>query len=297
MGRFPWRTLGCRSAVGLESPTNSKSWDQSQHSKGTLAARPPQSVLDAHAPCGLRSPQRAPGGVIGVTKTGTETNVILVGWVQEYLRSQLQEGTPDALLTAAWDEFYRVYDLLMRRFAFSRGLSGSDVDDCVQAVWLEVATGFCEFEHAADHSGLRSWIYTLVRSKAGDLLRKRARRPAESLDAARAVGHEPVDREADPTKLMDRQWERALLETLLEELRQEVSETNWNLLRMRCLEGRDVPEVAAALGLSSEQVWYRQRRLMKKLQARVALFTGQTFGSDENAPDPDADDPNADDET
>ena len=218
-----------------------------------------------------------------MAKTGTETNVVLVGWVQEYLRSQLQVGTPDALLTAAWDEFYRVYDVLMRRFAYSRGLYGSDVDDCVQAVWLEVATGFGDFKQATDRSGLRSWLYTLVRSKAGDILRKKSRRPAESLDAARAVGNEPVDREADPTKLMDRQWERALLETLLEELRQEVSETNWNLLRMRCLEGRDVPEVAAALGLSSEQVWYRQRRLMKKLQARVALFTGQTFGSDDDA--------------
>jgi RNA polymerase sigma factor (sigma-70 family) len=227
-----------------------------------------------------------------VTKTGTETNVVLVGWVQEYLRSQLQEGTPDALLTAAWDEFYRVYDVLMRRFAYSRGLSGSDVDDCVQAVWMEVATGFGNFEHAADRSGLRSWLYTLVRSKAGDILRKRSRRPAESLDAARAVGNEPVDREADPTKVMDRQWEQALLETLLEELRQEVSEINWNLLRMRCLEGREVPEVAAALGLSSEQVWYRQRRLMKKLRARVAVFTGQTLGS--NGPDEETDDHNAD---
>jgi len=55
---------------------------------------------------------------------------------------------------------------------------------------------------------------------------------------------------------------------------------------MRCLEGREVAEVAAELGLSSEQVWYRQRRLMKKLQARVAVFTGQTLGSeDEGAGD------------
>ena len=216
-----------------------------------------------------------------MTKVGTETNAVLVGWVQEYLRTQLQEGTADVFLTAAWDEFYRVYDDLMRRFAFSRGLAACDVDDCVQAVWLEVASGFDAFERPAGQAGLRAWLYALVRSKAGDLLRKRARRPAESLDAARAEGREPVDREADPTRLMDRQWEQALLETLLEELRQEVSETNWNLLRMRCLEGRDVPEVAAALGLSSEQVWYRQRRLMKKLQARVAVFTGQTLGGDE----------------
>ncbi len=227
-----------------------------------------------------------------MSKVGTETNAVLVGWVQEYLRSQLQEGTPDALLTAAWDEFYRVYDVLMRRFAFSRGLSAADVDDVVQAVWMEVATGFTDFERPEGRSGLRSWLYALVRSKAGDLLRRKARRPAESLDAARAAGVEPVDRDADPTKVMDRQWEQALLETLLEELRQEVSETNWNLLRMRCLEGREVPEVAAELGLSSEQVWYRQRRLMKKLQARVALFTGQTFSRDDDESarnDPDAD--------
>jgi RNA polymerase sigma factor (sigma-70 family) len=219
-----------------------------------------------------------------VTKAGSETNIVLVGWVQEYLRSQLQQNTPDALLTAAWDEFYRVYDDLMRRFAVARGLSGSDVDDCLQAVWLEVASSFGDFEHPVDHSGLRSWLYMLVRSKAGDLLRKKLRRPAESLDAAREFGAEPLDREGDPTQVMEKEWERALLETLLEELRQEITETNWRLLRMRCLEGREVADVAAELGLSSEQVWYRQRRLMKKLQARVALFTGQSLGGDEDVP-------------
>jgi hypothetical protein len=58
-------------------------------------------------------------------------------------------------------------------------------------------------------------------------------------------------------------------------------------LRMRCLEGREVPDVAAELGLSSEQVWYRQRRLMRKLQSRVAVFTGQAMGSDEDDGDED----------
>jgi len=127
----------------------------------------------------------------------------------------------------------------------------------------------------------------LVRSKAGDLLRKKLRRPAESLDAAREFGAEPLDRQAYPTQLMEKEGERALLETLLEELRQEIAETNWRLLKMRCLEGREVADVAAELGLSSEQVWYRQRRLMKKLQARVAVFTGQTLGGDEQDPEPD----------
>jgi RNA polymerase sigma factor (sigma-70 family) len=215
-----------------------------------------------------------------VPEIGGATNVILLGWTQQYLRALVEQETPDSMLAAAWDEFYRVYDGLMRRFAIARGLVGSDVDDCLQAVWMEVASRLGQFERPDSQAGLRSWLYTLVRSKAGDLLRRRQRRPAESLDAAREAGHEPADRESDPGRIIDQDWERALLETLLEELRQEVSDINWRLLRMRCLEGRDVPAVAAELGLTSEQVWYRQRRLMRKLQARVAVFTGQEMGGD-----------------
>jgi len=205
---------------------------------------------------------------------------MLLGWTQQYLRARVEEETPDSMLAAAWDEFYRVYDGLMRRFAIARGLVGSDVDDCLQAVWMEVASRLDKFERPDSQAGLRSWLYTLVRSKAGDLIRRRQRRPAESLDAAREAGHEPADRESDPARIMDQDWELALLETLLEELRQEISDINWRLLRMRCLEGRDGPGVAAELGLTSEQVWYRQRRLMRKLQARVAVFTGQEMGGD-----------------
>lgn len=221
-----------------------------------------------------------------MTSGGTQTNLILLGWTQEYLRSLLAEGTSDSVLSAAWDEFYRVYDALMRRFAIARGLSGADVDDCLQAVWLQVASSLGEFRHPEQHAGLRSWLYTLVRSKASDMLRSRGRRPADSLDAAREAGHEPADREADPAKSLEQEWERALLETLLEELRQEVSETNWRLLQMRCLEGREVADVARELGLESEQVWYRQRRLLKKLQARAAVFTGREFAEDDGPDEP-----------
>jgi len=215
---------------------------------------------------------------------GTKTNVILLGWTQEYLRTVLAEGNPDSVLAAAWDEFYRVYDGLMRRFAMARGLVGADVDDCVQAVWMQIASSLGEFEHPESHAGLRSWLYTLVRSRAGDLLRRKSRRPAESLDRARDAGYEPADPVADPGRQLEKEWEHALLETLLDELRQEISEINWRLLKMRCLEGREVPVVASELGLSSEQVWYRQRRLLKKLRARVAVFTGQSFAADEDDP-------------
>jgi RNA polymerase sigma factor (sigma-70 family) len=197
---------------------------------------------------------------------------------QEFLRARLQGRTPDTVLAAAWDDFYRVYDGLIRRFVLAQGLRGADVDDCVQEVWVEVVSRLEAYEHDPDRPGLRAWLSTIVRNRATDQIRRRARRPAQSLEELREAGREPGTAEADPAHLFECAWERLLLATLVSELRREVSDTNYRLLCLRLLEGRAVADVAAALGLAPEQAWYRQYRLLKKLQVRLALYTGKPFG-------------------
>jgi len=204
-----------------------------------------------------------------------QTNVVLLGRTQEYLRSLLAQGPSDSVLAVAWDEFYRIYDDLMRRFAISRGLRGADVDDCVQAVWMEIASHLMEFERPAERSGLRSWLYTLVRNKGCDVLQRRARRQTESLDVARRTGQEPVDRGLDPRDVIDGHWKQSLLEALLQDLRNQISEKNWRLLQMRFVEACSVSEVATELGLAQAEVRYRQHRLVKKLRRRAAALTGE----------------------
>ena len=70
-----------------------------------------------------------------------------------------------------------------------------------------------------------------------------------------------------------------MLQTLLAELCSEVSDLNFRLLKMRFVEDRAVPEVAAALNLTPEQVRVRQHRLLKKLRAMQAVYTGEQFGN------------------
>jgi RNA polymerase sigma factor (sigma-70 family) len=205
-----------------------------------------------------------------------QTNTVLLGWTQEYLRSLLVKDAGDSILALAWDEFYRIYDDLLRRFAAARGLKGQDVDDCLQAVWMEIAARLTDFERPEMRPGLRSWLYTLVRSESCDLLKRRARQKVESLDVAR---HVPAVASPDPLEAMERQWKQALLQTMLQEIRHEVSATNWRLLEMRFMLGSDVAQVAADLGLSSEEVRYRQRRLLNKLRRRAAALTGDLAAS------------------
>jgi len=178
------------------------------------------------------------------------------------------------VLAQAWDEFYRVYSCLVRRFVLAQGLRGADADDCVQELWKTVAVKLADFQRPPHRPGLRAWLHTIVRNKATDFLRSRLRHRARGLDSALAPKDEPCSREPDPPAAIELEWERAMLQTALDELRLRVSEINYRLLVMRVLEGRSEAETAAALQLTPEQVRHRKYRLQRQLQSLLSVFTG-----------------------
>ena len=200
---------------------------------------------------------------------------------QEFLRTAMAERMPDSMLTAAWDEFYRVYDVLIRRFVIARGVRGTDVDDCVQDVWGEVAKRFVDFEITSE-AGLRSWLFTLVRSRATDMFRRHSRNPTALLGDSLQAGLEPQGREPDPSARYDDAWDDAVVQTMVLKLEAEVSELNFEIFRLRSLEGIGVSETADRVGITSDQVRYRHHRAMKKLKSIASLYLGREFHSDES---------------
>lgn len=211
----------------------------------------------------------------GQLNQGMTTNVVLLEQTKCYLEAQLQHLAPDSALAQAWDEFYRVYSSLIRRFVLAQGLRGADADDCVQEVWKTVAVKLADFQRPPERPGLRAWLYTIVRSKATDFLRSRLRHQARGLDSALAPGDEPCGREPDPAAALEHQWQRAMLQTALDELRLRVPEINYRLLVMRVLEGRSEAETAASLQLTPEQVRHRKYRLQRQLQSLLSVYTGR----------------------
>jgi len=206
------------------------------------------------------------------------TNISLLEQTQAYLQAMLQRRAPDTLLSQAWQEFYRVYSDVIRRFVIVHGARGADVDDCVQEVWSAVALRLTDFEHPRDRPGLRAWLYAVVRSKTTDVIRRNVRRPSQNLEACIEKGDEPTSGEPDPAAALERQWEATMVRTAMDELRQQVSETNYRVLEMRTIEGCSEAETAAALDLTSEQVRYRKHRTQRKLQALLAVYRGEQFG-------------------
>jgi RNA polymerase sigma factor (sigma-70 family) len=193
-----------------------------------------------------------------------------------FLKQRLQRLAPDAVLTHAWDGFYRTYTNMLRRMAAEFHLDAGESEDLVQEVWLQVIIHLQEFKWQQHGGGLRGWLYTLIRNKALNLFRQKVRHPVRL--AGDMERHDVADQAPGPAEEWEAGWDRELMHTLLAELKKKVSPVNHRLLVLRWIEDRPLPEVAQLLKLSEKQVVYRQQRLFRKLRAAQALYRGEPFG-------------------
>ena len=213
--------------------------------------------------------------IFSVENSFEQTNLELLDKTQAYLRARLETGGANTTLGLLWNRFYSLYDALIRKFASSRGLRGHDLDDCIQSVWMRVATRLSDFEHPRQRPGLRSWLYTLVRNESYDVMYRRKESRFENLEDFRRIQGDPIDPEVDPVEIVDRKWRKALLKTILTDMREEMTDRNWKLLEMRFGQGATVEQTASNLGLTADEVRYRQSRLLKKIRRRAAALTGE----------------------
>ena len=181
-----------------------------------------------------------------------------------YLRDP-RAASPEA--QAAWSEFHAAVDPTVRAFAGRFFKSSSDLDDCSQEVWIDLIRNLPDFDFDQSRGRFTSWLYAIVRNKATDIVRRQARRPAEPITAA----VDQPDRDAEsPADSLERNAAIDSVRAALDTLRLRTTPDNYRLLHMRHVEGRDVADVAEALGITPSQVWAREHRLKGKLKKMLS---------------------------
>ena len=180
----------------------------------------------------------------------------------EYLRLSSRGCRPHATEQAAWEKFFPWCDGTIRRFAMRFRHRGVDPDECAQETWVDLMRRLPRFEHDHTRGRFSSWLYTVVRNKAHDLLRTRLRRPAAPLAEAPVV----ASKDSSPDRAVQLEEERSVVRDALSRLRERSSEQSYQVLQLRFVEGLCAKEVADALGLSPEQVWVREHRIKRKLR-------------------------------
>jgi RNA polymerase sigma factor (sigma-70 family) len=169
----------------------------------------------------------------------------------------------------AWDNFYKVYDPLIRRLAVTCGARAVDLDDCVQEVWIALVTRLGEFRLDSHRGRFRSWLYCLVQSKATDLVRRRTRHPLDRLTPELEIAL--FGSACDPAFEYELHRRRVLVHRVLDALRQKVPARSYRVFYLHWMEGRTIPEIAATLGLTPEQVWILNHRTKQKFRCLVKM--------------------------
>lgn len=191
----------------------------------------------------------------------------LVNAAGAYLRATAAGADPGPVLRDDWDRFYPACDGTIRNFSTRFFRRPCDIDDCAQEVWIDLVKNLPAFTLDDTRGRFTSWLFTIVRNKAADATRRAARRPAEALPGSSAVTFEADD---DPVVALERKSDVQYVRDALAKLKRQTSPENYQILHLRQIEGRDVSEVAATLGISPRQVWAREHRMKRKLREVLA---------------------------
>jgi len=162
-----------------------------------------------------------------------------------------------ALDPRAWrqlfdEQYQRVYN-----YALVRTGNLADADDIAASVFVEAVKGIRGFNYRG--TPVAAWLFRIAHNETVDLLKRRQRTQAESIDVAEASRQLAA---TDAFAVSD-EWRevRDGIGALKPEHR--------DVLMLRLVEGRSVAEVAAMLGKSEGAIKVTQMRALQSLRGKL----------------------------
>jgi RNA polymerase sigma factor (sigma-70 family) len=188
-----------------------------------------------------------------------------------------------------WRKFFNTYWKLLYGVAVKSGLTDAEAQDAVQETVIAVARHMPEFRYNPTQCSFKSWLLLLARQRIVHQLRKRnkpgsaANRvhgPAVTVTAGRAAGDNTdlatVDRLPDPNGLQleaiwDAEWQKHSLTTVLERVKQQISDRQFQIFDLYVLQNWPAQEVARTLRVSRAQVYLARHRVGRLFRAEMRL--------------------------
>jgi RNA polymerase sigma factor (sigma-70 family) len=166
----------------------------------------------------------------------------------------------------SWRRFFNLYWKLMYNVARRAGLDVEAAQDVVQETVICVARRIPGFEYDPARGTFRQWLLRIVRRRIADTLRKKYREGVHREFGAAALYDNPAAAQvADPAEgleqIWDQEWERAIFEAAVTQVRQKVNAKQFQIFDYSVLKGWPAAKVAATLGLNSAQVYLARHRV------------------------------------
>lgn len=164
----------------------------------------------------------------------------------------------------AWTLFVRLYTPLIFYWARRVGMSDPDAADLVQEVFAALVQKLPDFTYDRQKS-FRGWLRTVTLNKWRDQQRRKAARPAETLDSLSDITV------ADPAEsFWEQEYHQQLVNRALELMKTDFQPTTWQACWQHLVCDRPAAEVAAELGISVDSVYAAKSRVLRRLRQQLA---------------------------
>ncbi len=200
----------------------------------------------------------------------------LLAAVKRHLRHLADGQETDAKeLQSEWEEFYALYDPVLRRFYYSFKFTQSETDNLVQDVWIKVQNALTkEFEYQPGPGCFRAWLRTIVERTVKDALDKLKGQQRLGRSATTKTLRELIDKNAeDASEVFDREETRDQVHEVIARMREEGLSSQADLLERRYIDGQQPVDIAADLGKTPEAVRQALARARESFRRTVGRMS------------------------
>lgn len=170
---------------------------------------------------------------------------------------------------AAWEEFVEIYAPLLYGLARRRGLQDADACDLTQEVLRAAVKALPRFTLDPQRGKFRQWLFTIALNELRKLVQASKRQPRGSGDPST---QKQLERQAvceDDEAVWNQKYQKRLFHWAAEKARRHFRESTWQAFWRTAVEGQEVRDVAASLGLSVGAVYVAKSRVLARIQALV----------------------------
>jgi len=172
----------------------------------------------------------------------------------------------------AWIEFVEIYEPLIHCLARAKGVQEADADDLAQDVFRTVADAIERWDPDPARGSFRAWLSRIARNLIINFLAARRRQTASfgtgGTEMIELLEAQPAG-DADSSLLFDIEYRRQIFAKAAQCARMHFQETTWLAFWHTAVEGRDLAEVSAELGLTPGALYVARSRVMARIRQEI----------------------------
>lgn len=166
----------------------------------------------------------------------------------------------------AWDKFASVWGKVLLRFFRSKGLGQQSAEDAVQEVMrkLFVAMSRDQFERDGKKKKLKHFVFMIARQQFANQIERFEVKPGSpgGSDFREHLAAIPGENESD-------EFEACAVSVLLDAVKNEVGEENWQAFYWRYFDNLPHNEIGERLGISGATARVRVHRIRERIRQEL----------------------------